>query len=244
MNSSILTGATGAIAQQKKMDIIANNVAAVNSAGYKPKVACFAELMQYNMHNRAEATNSRQALVGVKLEKDDTNFAPSGLAATDSQLDFAITGDGFFKLRNPATQEISYTRFGHFIMSKDPSRNNEFYLITDQGRRVLDADGQDIMVTLNKDGQYELSTDVAVYRFAQKNGMLSVGRNEFVPTAKNGEPYLSAESRAVSGYLEQSGTDVSYEFTKMVEAQRAYSFAIKLITTSDEVLQTVNQLRN
>lgn len=244
MNSSILTGATGAIAQQKKMDIIANNLAAVNSAGYKPKIACFAELMQYNMHNQAEATNARQALVGVKLEKDDTNFAQAGLSATDAQLDFAIMGDGFFKLRNPATQEISYTRFGHFIMSEDASRDNEFFLITDQGRRVLDADGQDIRVTLTNDEEYELSSDVGIYRFAQKNGMLSVGRNEFIPTEKNGEPYLAGESRAVSGYLEQSGTDASYEFTKMVEAQRAYGFAIKLITTSDEVIQTVNQLRN
>ncbi len=244
MNSSILTGATGAIAQQKKMDIIANNLAAVNSAGYKPKIACFAELMQYNMHNQEPVTNARQALVGVKVEKDDTNFAPAGLAATESQLDFAIMGDGFFRLRNPSTQEISYTRYGHFIMSEDDSRNNEFFLITDQGRRVLNADGEDIRVTLTKDGRYELSTDIGVYRFAQKNGMLSVGRNEFVPVAKNGEPYLTTESKAVSGYLEQSGTDTSYEFTKMVEAQRAYSFAIKLITTSDEVIQTVNQLRN
>lgn len=244
MNSSILTGATGAIAQQKKMDIIANNIAAVNSAGYKPKVTCFAELMQYNMHNQEPLTNARQSLVGVRVEKDDTNFAQSGLAATDSQLDFAITGDGFFKLRNPSTQAISYTRFGHFIMSEDDSRNNEFYLITDQGRRVVDADGEDIMVTLTKDEQYELSSEIGIYRFAQKNGMQSIGRNEFAPVAKNGEPYLTTESQAVRGYLELSGTDTAYEFTKMVEAQRAYSFAIKLITTSDEVIQTVNALRN
>lgn len=242
MNSSILTGATGAIAQMQKMNIIANNLAATNSAGYKPKITSFSELMQYNMH-QGEAVNSRkQALVGVKVEKDDTNFAVSGLMATESRLDYAINGDGFFKLRNPATGEITYSRFGHFIMSD--GGNKTFYLINDSGRRVQNADNEDIAVRMLPSGDYELSSEVAVFRFAQKNGMRSVGRNEFVPVEKNGEPYLAVDSPAVSGYLEQSGTDVAYEFTKMVEAQRAYSFAIKLITTSDEILQTVNSLRN
>lgn len=242
MNSSILTGATGAIAQMQKMNIIANNLAATNSAGYKPKVTSFSELMQYNMHEKEEVNSRKQALVGVKVEKDDTNFAVSGLMATESRLDYAITGEGFFKLRNPATNEITYSRFGHFIMSD--GGNNKFYLINDSGRRVLNADNEDITVKMLGDGEYELSSDVAVFRFAQKNGMKSVGRNEFLPVEKNGEPYLAAGTATVSGYLEQSGTDVAYEFTKMVEAQRAYSFAIKLITTSDEILQTVNSLRS
>lgn len=242
MNSSILTGATGAIAQMQKMNIIANNLAATNSAGYKPKITSFSELMQYNMHEKEEVNSRKQALVGVKVEKDDTNFAVSGLMATESRLDHAITGDGFFKLRNPATNEITYSRFGHFIMSD--GGNNQFYLINDSGRRVLNADNEDITVKMLSDGEYELSSDVAVFRFAQKNGMKSVGRNEFLPVEKNGEPYLATDTAVVSGYLEQSGTDVAYEFTKMVEAQRAYSFAVKLITTSDEILQTVNSLRN
>lgn len=243
MNSSILTGATGAIAQMQKMNIIANNLASTNSAGYKPKVTSFSELMQYNMHAQEDVNTRNQALVGVKVEKDDTNFAPSGLMATEGKLDYAITGDGFFKLRNPATNEITYSRFGHFIMSD--GGDGDFYLINDSGRRVQNADNEDIKVTMKQDtGEYELSSDIGIFKFAQKNGMRSVGRNEFIPVEKNGEPYLAPESTVINGYLEQSGTDVAYEFTKMVEAQRAYSFSIRLITTSDEILQTVNSLRN
>lgn len=242
MNSSILTGATGAIAQMQKMNIIANNIANVNSEAYKPKVATFAHLMQYNMHN-AEALNTRrQANVGTKVEKDDTNFANSGLAATERPLDYAIIGDGFFRLRNPATQQITYSRYGHFVMSDGGDGN--FYLVNDSGRRVQSPDNEDIIVRMLPSGEYELSSDIAIYRFAQKNGMVSVGKNEFIPIEKNGAPYLAEDSQTTSGYLELSGTDVAYEFTKMVEAQRAYNFAIKLITTSDEVIQTVNNLRN
>lgn len=243
MNSSILTGATGAIAQMKKLNIIANNIAATNSAGFKPRVTAFSELMQYNMHQGEAVNTRRQGLVGVKVEKDDVNMANVGLMATESQLDYAIVGDGFFKLRNPATNEITYSRYGHFIMSD--GGDGKFYLINDSGRRVLNADNEDITVSMNQsDGSYSLSSEVAIFRFSQKNGIKSVGRNEFLPIEKNGESFLATDSQAVSGYLEQSGTDVAYEFTKMVEAQRAYSFAIKLISTSDEILQTVNSLRS
>ena len=141
-------------------------------------------------------------------------------------------------LRSPITNEITYTRNGHFSMSR---RGNEFYLVNDNGNFVLDENRNPIRVLDGNAG--ELSGQIGVYGFNILDGMQSTGNNEFVPVLKNGEPFLMRDAKLIDQALEMSGVDVADDFTRMIEAQRAYSYALKMVQTSDEVVNTINTLR-
>ena len=88
-----------------------------------------------------------------------------------------------------------------------------------------------------------MSGEIGVYGFDILDGMQSNGRNEFTPTAKNGLPYLMRGARLVDHTLEMSGVDTAEEISRMIETQRAYSYALKMVQTSDEVMTTINGLR-
>ena len=91
-------------------------------------------------------------------------------------------------------------------------------------------------------GKNTLEAQPAVYDFAVKNGMQNVGDNEYVPVEKNGDPILT-DQEALQGALEMSGVDTANEIVRMIESQRAYSYALKMVQTSDEVTATINGLR-
>lgn len=235
MYTSFYTAARGAMEEQRKLDVIANNFANVNNYGYKAKKAVFSDLMYYNLNNYRGDDTPLKAGTGVVVEKTDTNFDPSGFVPTQGDYDYAIVEKGFFMLRSPINNEITYTRNGHFSLSK---RGTEFYLVNDNGNFVLDQNENPILVT---DG--ELSGDIGVFGFDVLDGMLSVGNNEFSPVAKNGDPYLMPAAKMVDHTLEMSGVDTADEMTRTIEAQRAYSLALRMVTTSDEIMGTINTLR-
>jgi len=235
MYTSFYTAARGAMEEQRKMDIIANNFANVNNYGYKAKQSVFTDLMYYNLNNYTGADTPLKAGTGNLVEQTKINFDPNGYVTTEGEYDYAIVDDGFFMLRSPVTNEITYTRNGHFSLSK---RGTEFYLVNDNGNFVLDQNRNPILV---RDG--ELSGEIGVYGFNILDGMQSVGNNEFVPVVKNGAPFLIRGARIVDHTLEMSGVNVADDFTRMIEAQRAYSFALKMVMTSDEVVSTINSLR-
>lgn len=139
-------------------------------------------------------------------------------------------------LRSPITNEITYSRNGHFSMSK---RGDEFYLVNDNGNFVLDQNQNPIQVI---DG--ELSSEIGVYGFNILDGMQSIGNNEFTPVLKNGQPFLIPGAKLENKMLEMSGVNVADDFTRMIEAQRAYSYALKMVQTSDEIVNTINTLRS
>lgn len=239
MYSSFYAAAQGAIGQQSRMDVISNNLANINNNGYKPKNGVFQDLMYYNLNNWQGDETRIKAGTGIVLEKADTNFAPSGFDITERDYDFAIINDGFFMMRNPVNNEITYTRNGRFSLSQ---RGNDFYLVNDAENLVLDRNRNPIrLVEYTEDGPV-LSATPGIYDFAVKNGMLNVGDNEYAPVAKNGQPILQAED-PLQGALESPGTDLALELVHMIESQRAYSYALKMVQTSDEVIQTVNSLR-
>ncbi|MCI8294261.1 MAG: flagellar hook-basal body complex protein [Hespellia sp.] len=235
MYTSFYTAARGAMEEQRKMDVVANNLANVNNYGYKSKRAVFSDLMYYNLNNYTGEDTPLKAGTGVVMEMTKTDFEPSGVVTTEGNYDYAIVDDGFFMMRNPISNEITYTRNGHFSLSL---RGNTFYLVNDAGNFVLDENQNPITVI---DG--EMSGEIGVYGFNILDGMLSVGDNEFSPVAKNGAPYLIRGARVIDHALEMSGTHVADEFTQMIEAQRAYSYALRMVTTSDEIISTINALR-
>jgi flagellar basal-body rod protein FlgG len=237
--SSFYTAALGAVGQQSKLNVVANNLANVNNYGFKAKNAVFRDLMYYNLNNYNGDETSIKAGTGIYMEKADTNFEPSGFELTERDYDFAILEDGFFMLRNPATNDITYTRNGRFSLSL---RGEEFYLVNDSGNLVLDQNQNPIQMVVDEYGKNTLEAQPAVYDFAVKNGMQNVGDNEYVPVEKNGDPILT-DQEALQGALEMSGVDTANEIVRMIESQRAYSYALKMVQTSDEVTATINGLR-
>lgn len=235
MYTSFFTAARGAMEQQKRLDVVANNIANVNNYGFKPKNAVFLDLMYYNLNNYRGENTPLKAGSGMVVERTQTNFEPSGFVTTNGALDYAIDGDGFFMLLNPTDNTISYTRNGHFSMSK---RGDRFYLANDNGNLVLDENRRPIIVT-----EEGISANIGVYGFRVLDGMLNIGENEFAPIAKNGVPFLNRDARVIDHALESSGVNLADEVTKMIESQRAYSYALRMVQTSDEVVSTVNSLR-
>ena len=235
MYASFYTAASGMIAQQRKLDVTANNLANINNYGYKSQNVCFTDLMQYNLNNKYGQETDLKAGVGVKVEHTNTDFSPRGFVETDGAFDYAIVEKGFFRLVNPRNGEVTYTRNGRFSMSQV---GNQFYLVNDAGNRVTDQNGNQILV---QDG--ELSGEIGVYDFNITDGMLSVSENEFAPVEKNGNPFLVRGAKVISHALEMSGTNMADEITKVIESQRAYSYAMRMAQTSDEIVNTINSLR-
>ena len=237
MNMSFYTAALGAAGQQEKMNVIANNIANVNTDGFRSKNAVFSDLMYYNMRDEQGADTSVKAGSGIAMGRTDTDFSESSMAPTGGNTDFAISGRGFFMLQDPNTQAVSYSRNGKFNMSL---RADGFYLVNDNGKLVLDENRNPIR--LDEEGIVG-GARPGIYTFPVQQGMLNTGNNELTATEKNGEPVLSADAELRQGYLEQSNVNLADEMSKTIECSRAYSYVLKMIQTSDEIEQVINSLR-
>ena len=211
MNASFYSGARGMITEQDKLSVISNNVANVNTVGYKSKSAVFLDLMYYNMHSQERVTTG----TGVKIQHTNTDFSSNGVsAAPEGGHNYAIMEpDAFFMVRNQTTNEITYTRAGNFSVSLH--NDGYFYLLTDSQKYVLDGNGNPIRYI-----------------------------NEFSPVPKNGNPIRIDGADMMEGYLELSNTDMAQEMSDTVVASRAYTYALKMVQTSDEIEQTINGLRS
>lgn len=237
MNMSFYTEALGAAGQQEKMNVIANNIANVNTDGFRSKNAVFSDLMYYNMRDEQGADTRVKAGSGIAMGRTDTDFSESSMAPTGGNTDFAISGRGFFMLQDPNTQAVSYSRNGKFNMSL---RADGFYLVNDNGKLVLDENRNPIR--LDEEGIVG-GARPGIYTFPVQQGMLNTGNNELTATEKNGEPVLSADAELRQGYLEQSNVNLADEMSKTIECSRAYSYVLKMIQTSDEIEQVINSLR-
>ncbi len=235
MDMSFYTAALGARAQQEKMNVVANNVANVNSTGYLAKNAVFSDLIYYNMKNEMPVTTDIQAGSGVIVQRTDTNFNQGTPNPTENWLDFAIMGRGFFMLEDPLTKEVTYSRDGNFMLSDS---DEGFRLVTSTGKIVLDADREHIILQDDE----TLGADPGIFDFPILNGMLSIGNNELVPVEKNGEPVVSESAELWKGYQEMNNVDLSDEIVNVIEASRAYSYALKMVLTSDQIEETINRL--
>ena len=236
MDTSFYTAARGVMTQQTHMDILSNNIANINTNGYKTKNASFLDLMYYNMRGLANADNQLHAGTGAIVQRTDTDFAGGGLIRTEGAYDYAIQGTGFFMIQDPTDNTVTYTRDGSFQLSQ---RADGFYLADAQGRLVLDAQQNPIRYAAG-----QLSAEPGMFDFVHTNGMLSVGDNGFVPVARNGNAVPAADAQLVQGYLEGSNVDLAAEMSKVIISSRAHSYMLRMVQTADEVEQTINGLRN
>ena len=240
MDMSFYTAALAAAGQQERMNVIANNIANVNTDGFRAKNAVFSDLMYYNMRDEQAVETKVKAGSGITVQRTDTNFEESALVFTQNDYDFAITGRGFFMLQNPSTQEISYTRNGKFSLSR---REDGFYLVNDAGRLVLDENRNPIRVGEEVEERTAEEKLPGIFSFPRLYGMQNAGGNEFTVSEYNGEPVTAEEAMLHQGFLEQSNVQLADEMSKTIESSRAYSYVLKMIQTSDEIEQTINSLR-
>lgn len=249
MYQSFYTGALGAGTSMAKMSVLSNNLANINNNGFKPKTAAFTDLLQFNLNDSEDAVTELQSGNGVRMQRTYTNFHTDAFRSTDSELDYAIhEANQFFMVQDPGTGEITYTRTGHFHRSE--MADGSFYLATDSDKLVLDQNRQPIRLTRleNEEDNQNLNAledeeqQVSLYTFTHPSRLLSVGDNEYAPP-EGMEPILVENPQLSQGAVESSGTDLAKEMVRIIECQRAYSYALKMVMTSDEIESTINGLR-
>ena len=252
MNLSFYTATVGAYQQQKRMDVHANNIANVNTYGFRARVPIFSSLISGEVRATDE---DYERGVGARLIEDEMNLKSAGLIGTERALDFSINGSGFFMLRDPATGDVSYSRSGSFALMKygpeteegketTTSNIHRWYLSDDNGRFVLSKSGEPISFDISQDTDlWEVDfNNIGIFDWINHNGMTSNGGNQVGPVEKNGQLGLG-QGKLIQGYLELSNADLANEMTKVIESQRSYQMLLRMITTSDEIETTVNNLR-
>ena len=259
---SLNIGATGMLAQQLNVEVISNNIANMNTTGYKQHRAEFQDLLYQNLRRVGSGSSDAGTIVptGVQLGlgvKSAAVYRISGqgnILQTENPLDLAINGRGFLQVELPSG-ETAYTRAGSLQLSPDGDIvTADGYVVqpgitiptdavsisvNESGEVYVDLDGQVAPVLV---GQFELAN------FANEAGLDAIGQNLLMETAASGNASVATPGSAgfglmIQGALETSNVNVVSEITNLITAQRAYEMNSKVIESSDEMMRTVTQLR-
>ena len=248
---SLFTAASGLTAQQFRLDTIGSNISNANTPGFKATRVDFKDALYHTMINPEdlESTENLQGGSGVLLSATNIDMEQGTAVETGLPLDFAIEGDGFFRVQD-ASGRILYTRNGSFTAMNDGAGN---YLVTAEGYYVLDKDGNRLKLpdsvtglSVSRDGV--MSTDDQVFgtlgtvSFTNTDGLSPVGGTCFEETASSGPPIAVGDSAVIQGSLERSNVDMSQELTLLIRSQRAYSLASRAVTTSDDMMGLANNV--
>jgi flagellar basal-body rod protein FlgG len=257
MLDSLYIGATGMHAQQTSIDVIANNLANVNTAGFKRNRIDFEDLLYRNISAATPATQAATANgsagLGTAIMATGKIFTDGDLKKTDQPLDVAIKGQGFFELNRPDGSSV-YTRSGAFQVNADGMIVNQDGFVISGSLQVppdttsvkIQPDGRVFAVTRAEPkpsliGQIELAT------FVNASGLEPLGDNLYVATSRSGEALRAVPGEGGSGTLAQGFQEASNvklidEMINLVIAQRAYEINAKVVQASDEMLSITNGL--
>ena len=247
MNQSFFTGAVAAHQDLRRLNVDGNNIANLHTYGFKAEKARFAQLMYDGVKNAEE--EMLPVGVGACLWTTDTDFTQGPVAETGRKQDYFIEGDGFFGLVDLQTNEVSLTRNGAFTVAElmrptgEVDENGQaveeriLYLSDGDGRFVLSNTGGMIEVD-----DFDAAYPIGIFDYINYNGMTQLNDTRFTPVDKNGGLRMGSGVLR-QGMLEMSNADFSEEITKVIETQRAYGMALKLVQTSDEIETTINSLR-
>jgi flagellar basal-body rod protein FlgG len=250
---------TGLDAQDMRMRVISNNLANVNTTGFKKDRAAFETLAYQTVTapGAASTAESKYATglnlgTGVRVQGTARIDTEGSLQTTGNSLDLALDGDGFFQVQLPGGQ-LGYTRAGNF------SRSPEGLLITSEGYQVMPgitvpegttsiSIGTDGTVSATVPGQTEAQNlgQIQIANFPNTAGLQSTGDNYLIETASSGAPNMGVpgedgRGKIRQGMLEGSNVNVVEELVDMIETQRAYEVNSKMISATDEMLKYVNQ---
>ncbi|SKA72894.1 flagellar basal-body rod protein FlgG [Desulfobaculum bizertense] len=259
MMRSLWTAATGMVAQQLNIDVISNNLANVNTIGFKKSRAEFEDLIYQDLKIAGSPTEDggkiptgMQVGMGVKPTTVHKFFSQGDFMNTDNPLDLVIQGDGFFQV--DMNGEEAYTRAGAFKLDNEGRvvtaggypLQPEFVVPLETKNVVVSENGH--MAALDKNGDELASVDIPLYTFINPAGLNSIGKNLYRTTEASGDPTEGVPGEdnvgtVAQGFLEMSNVEIVDEMVQMIVGQRAYEINSKAVTTSDQMLQTANQLK-
>jgi flagellar basal-body rod protein FlgG len=260
---ALRTAASGLYAQQLNVEIISNNIANVNTTGFKKNKAEFQDLMYQEVSVNPLSTttpgikeaNSSNIQVGngVSPASSQKIFKQGDITATNNQFDLAIQGDGFFQLKR-TDGSYAYSRDGSFQV------NAEGKVVTASGYELdpsITLDPSVLSVAIAKDGQITGNTvgggsenlgHLELVRFMNPAGLDAIGSNMYVETSASGSPLVgnpgaNGYGEVNQGYLESSNVDIVEEMISMITAQRAYEINSKTVKTVEDMMTMANNLK-
>lgn len=255
MIKGLYSAYTGMVNQEHRMDVLTNNLANVNTNGYKKEGATaqsFDSILAYKIKDNSEGYRLAKRIgvnnPGVKIGEGYTDFSQGPLKTTENTYDLALTDKGFFAVQftdKAGNDSVKYTRDGNFTLTS----NGE--LVTQDGDFVLDENGSSIKIDPLKDTQINTSgqiiqdgrvvATIQVTDFADYDYLERYGENYYQPI--DGAEEIEAAGKVYSGYLETSNISVVSEMVNMIAVSRAYETNQKVITTFDGTLDiAANQI--
>jgi flagellar basal-body rod protein FlgG len=261
MIRSLWIAKTGLDAQQTNLDVISHNLANVSTNGYKRQRAVFEDLLYQNLRQpgaqstqQTQIPSGLQLGVGVRTVATEHIHTQGNLQKTENPLDIAINGQGFFQIQMP-DGTLAYTRDGAF------QRDSTGQIVTSSGYPLSPAitiPADAISVTISRDGIVSVLLagqatptqvgNIQLATFINNGGLQSIGENLFVETASSGTPTPNTPGSNGAGllnqgYVETSNVNVAEELVTMIQTQRAYEINSKSITTSDQMLDELVNLK-
>ncbi len=260
---ALRTAASGMFAQQTNIEVISNNIANVNTNGFKKNRAEFQDLMYQEVQVHPQTTSTPgipesssgkiEVGNGVRAASTEKIFKQGDVVETGNQLDVAVQGEGFFQLRKP-DGTYAYTRDGSFKI------NAEGKIVTSGGLELepgFTLDENALGVSISRDGTMEIQEagggkfvlgNIELARFLNPGGLQPLGDNLYAETDYSGAPLLGTPGEngfgeVNQGFLESSNVDIVEEMIAMVTAQRAYEMNSKTVQTVEDMMATVNQLK-
>lgn len=271
MMRSLWTAASGMIAQQTNVDTISNNLANVNSTGYKTEKAEFKSLLYQTLQAETTSQNGEnkpigaQVGLGVRNASISSEFSQGTLSETKKSTDFAIDGDGFFATRGE-DGELYYTRNGNFGFSVGSDGN--MMLTNDVGYPVIDTNGNpitissqyemsaisvasdgSIMYSYGEDNLQPIGIRIGLFQFNNPSGLTKTSGTMYQESVASGEALNeeilpdAQKSTVYQGYLEGSNVQVVDEMVNLIVAQRAYEMNSKAIQAADDMMGQANSLK-
>lgn len=258
MNPALWTSKTGLDAQQTRLTVISNNLANVNTNGFKRDQAVFQDLMYQNIRQSGGQSSEDTRLpsglytgTGVKIVATEKLHTQGNFIPTGNTLDVAIQGRGFFQILKP-DGTIAYTRDGSFQIDS----NGQVVTATGyQLQPTINIPPNAQSITIGEDGVVTVLAggaalptqvgNIQTVDFVNPTGLQPIGNNQFLETASSGSPQTGTPSlnglgSLTSGALESSNVNVVEELVNMIETQRAYEMNSKVISTADQMLQYVS----
>ena len=261
MIRALSTAATGMQAQQSQIDVVANNLANVNTSGYKRSSSDFQDLMYQTLRSPgAVVGNGNQLPTGLQMGQGVRQvatyklFTMGDLKQTGNPMDLAIEGQGFFQVQMPSG-DPAYTRAGAFrtdaqgriVTANGMPLEPQITIPPETVQMTIDPNG---IISVQLAGQQEMQQlgTIQVVNFANPAGLRAMGRNLYEGTDASGQPILAnpgdqGTGTLQQGMLEMSNVKVVEEMIEMISSQRAYELNAKVIQTADQMLQQVTRMR-
>lgn len=261
MIKSLNTAATGMAAQQSNMDVTANNIANVNTYGFKKSRAEFEDLVYHNLKDPGQASGLQsvtptgvQTGLGVRMAATQKDFSIGQTITTKNPLDIQIEGTGFFQVRTP-DGDVAYTRDGAFkkdgngrIIDKNGNALIPDIVIPPTTVQIDISPTGEVRAHADQNSDPQVIGQIDIVNFINPAGLKNVGKNLFSSTPASGQPNTARPGTNGMGFLaqgeiESSNVNIVDEMVNMISAQRAYETNSKVIQTSDQMLQTAVNIK-